>query len=129
MRELERTAADTSTHAPALAAGTLRIGIVRAGRVGTALARALRAAGHEVDGPAGRGEIPGGEAILLCAPVGEIGRAAGAVAAPARFVGHPIAATRRTTPRPARAGCSDRSSAPPWRTGSPLDRARRSPGR
>jgi len=93
MRELERTAADTSMHAPALAAGTLPIGIVGAGRVGTALARALRAVGHEVDGPARRGEVPAGEAILLCVPDGEIGVAATAVAGSARFVGHTSGAT------------------------------------
>ena len=103
MRELERIAADTSTHAPALAAGTLRIGIVGAGRVGTALARALRAAGHEVDGPAGRGETTAGEAILLCVPDGEIGSAAAAVAGSARFVGHTSGPTPLTALGPARA--------------------------
>ena len=103
MRELERIAADTSTDPPALAAGTLRIGIVGAGRVGAALARALRAAGREVDGPAGRGEIAGGEAILLCVPDGEIGSAAAAVAGSARFVGHTSGATPLTALGPARA--------------------------
>jgi predicted short-subunit dehydrogenase-like oxidoreductase (DUF2520 family) len=70
-----------------------RVGIVGQGRIGTALAKALREAGVEVEGPAGRGEVPGGEAILVCVPDGEISSAAQAVAGAARFVGHTSGAT------------------------------------
>jgi predicted short-subunit dehydrogenase-like oxidoreductase (DUF2520 family) len=92
MRELERNVADTSRSLPA-AAGSLRIGIVGRGRVGTALAAGLRRAGYSVDGPAGRGEVPDGEVVLLCVPDAEIEAAAEAVAGAARFVGHTSGAT------------------------------------
>jgi predicted short-subunit dehydrogenase-like oxidoreductase (DUF2520 family) len=69
------------------------VGVVGAGRLGTALAAALREAGHEVDGPAHRGERPRGEAIVLCVPDAEIPAAAAAVAGGARFVGHTSGAT------------------------------------
>jgi predicted short-subunit dehydrogenase-like oxidoreductase (DUF2520 family) len=72
----------------------LRVGIVGAGRVGTALARALRDAGVEVDGPLGRGERPAGcDAIVLCVPDSEISAAAEAVTAAAPLVGHTSGAT------------------------------------
>jgi predicted short-subunit dehydrogenase-like oxidoreductase (DUF2520 family) len=72
----------------------LRVGIVGAGRVGTALARALRDAGATVEGPLGRGERPVGcDAILLCVPDGEIGAAAEVVTAAAPLVGHTSGAT------------------------------------
>ena len=46
----------------------LRVGVVGPGRLGTALAAALREAGVAVDGPAGRGEIPAGcDAIVRSA--------------------------------------------------------------
>jgi predicted short-subunit dehydrogenase-like oxidoreductase (DUF2520 family) len=99
MRELERTAADNTEPGPAATAdgrrmaATLRIGIVGRGRVGGALARALRAAGHEVDGPAGRGQAPAGDVVLLCVPDSEIEPAAAAVAGAAPFVGHTSGAT------------------------------------
>jgi predicted short-subunit dehydrogenase-like oxidoreductase (DUF2520 family) len=70
-----------------------RVGIVGQGRIGTALAGALRAAGVEVTGPAGRGEVPAGDAILLCVPDAEIPSAAEAVAGAAPFVGHTSGAT------------------------------------
>ncbi|MEA2397218.1 MAG: hypothetical protein QOK25_774 [Thermoleophilaceae bacterium] len=92
MRELERTAADTSLTMPA-DAGPLRIGIVGAGRVGTALAAALRRAGHEVDGPAGHDGVPAGDVLLLCVPDAQIDAAAASVAGSAAFVGHTSGAT------------------------------------
>ena len=84
------------TNAPAAerpSRGRLRVGVVGRGRVGTALATGLREAGYEVDGPAGRGEVPRGEAIVLCVPDGEIRAAAGAVAGAAPLVGHTSGAT------------------------------------
>src|SRR5215210_4673903 len=72
----------------------LRVGIVGPGRVGTALARALRDAGVEVEGPIGRGERPAGcDAILLCVPDAEIAAAAEVVTAAAALVGHTSGAT------------------------------------
>lgn len=73
-----------------------RVGIVGRGRVGTALAEGLRRAGHEVDGPAGRGEAPDGDVLLLCVPDSEIEAACEAVAGAARFVGHTSGATPLT---------------------------------
>ncbi len=62
--------------------------IVGAGRLGNALAGALRAAGASVDGPLGRGaDAAGAEVALLCVPDGEIASAARAVA-PGPLVGH-----------------------------------------
>ena len=92
MRELERTAADTSSTMPATA-GPLTIGLVGAGRVGGTLASALRAAGHEVDGPAGRGCTPAGDVLILCVPDAQIEAAAAAVAGSPTFVGHTSGAT------------------------------------
>ncbi len=70
-----------------------RLAIVGQGRLGTALARALRAAGYTVNGPLGRGAQAGSaDAVLLCVPDGEIARAAAAVA-PGRLVGHCSGAT------------------------------------
>lgn len=74
----------------------LDIGIVGQGRVGGALACALREAGHRVDGPVGRGEGPAGDIVLLCVPDAEIGAAAAAVAGTARFAGHTSGATPLT---------------------------------
>jgi predicted short-subunit dehydrogenase-like oxidoreductase (DUF2520 family) len=69
------------------------VAIVGAGRLGTALSAALRAARLDVRGPLGRGESPdGAEAVLLCVPDGEI--AAGAAAlGPGPLVGHCSGAT------------------------------------
>ena len=68
MRELER---DSSFEAPA----ARHIVVVGAGRLGSALAEALCAAGYAVEGPLARGELPGGDAVpvLLCVPDREIG--------------------------------------------------------
>jgi predicted short-subunit dehydrogenase-like oxidoreductase (DUF2520 family) len=81
------TADDGSTSTPA------RIGIVGRGRVGSALAAGLRAAGHEVDGPTGRDEVPAGDVVLLCVPDSEIEAACATVAGRAAMVGHTSGAT------------------------------------
>jgi predicted short-subunit dehydrogenase-like oxidoreductase (DUF2520 family) len=73
-----------------------RCAVIGRGRLGTALASALLAAGLRVDGPLGRGESPADDAdvILLAVPDGEIERAAAAVPArPGRLVGHCSGAT------------------------------------
>src|ERR687896_2470490 len=86
---------DSLTTAPSGELGVSRVGVVGAGRLGTALAAALREAGVEVDGPAGRGEVPRGcEAIVLCVPDAEIPAAAATVAGAAPLVGHTSGATR-----------------------------------
>lgn len=62
--------------------------IVGAGRLGTALADALSAAGAPVAGPLGRGAAgAGADVVLLCVPDAEIASAAAAVAA-GPLVGH-----------------------------------------
>jgi predicted short-subunit dehydrogenase-like oxidoreductase (DUF2520 family) len=62
--------------------------IVGAGRLGTALAAALKAAGVEVHGPLSRGaDGAGAGVVLLCVPDAEIERAAAAIA-PGPLVGH-----------------------------------------
>jgi predicted short-subunit dehydrogenase-like oxidoreductase (DUF2520 family) len=86
---------DSLTSARQGDAGVSRIGVVGAGRLGTALAAALREAGVAVEGPAGRGEVPRGcEAIVLCVPDGEIPAAAATVAGAAPLVGHTSGASR-----------------------------------
>jgi predicted short-subunit dehydrogenase-like oxidoreductase (DUF2520 family) len=71
-----------------------RLGVVGAGRVGGALASALREAGVPVDGPAVRGEEPTRcDALVLCVPDAEIRAAAAAVAGAAPLVGHTSGAT------------------------------------
>ena len=99
MRELERTAAaETPSPAPRDVAS---VGIVGRGRVGRALAAALRDAGYSVAEPAGRGEVPAGEALLLCVPDAEIADAAAAVAGGAAYVGHTSGATPLSALEPA----------------------------
>jgi predicted short-subunit dehydrogenase-like oxidoreductase (DUF2520 family) len=68
--------------------------VVGAGRMGSALATALRAAGLEVTGPLRRGErCPlGTDCVLLCVPDAEIGKAAQAVPT-GPLVGHVSGAT------------------------------------
>lgn len=62
--------------------------IVGRGRLGTALVGALSAAGVEVAGPIGRGDVPGGAGlVLLCIPDGEIAPTAAAMR-PGPVVGH-----------------------------------------
>jgi predicted short-subunit dehydrogenase-like oxidoreductase (DUF2520 family) len=79
-----------------------RVGVVGAGRLGTALSTALREAGLDVEGPAGRGEVPRGcDAIVLCVPDAEIPAAAANVAGAAPLVGHTSGATPLTALAPA----------------------------
>ena len=78
-----------------------RIGVVGRGRLGSALAVALSSAGFDVSGPAGRGELPTGDAILLCVPDSEIPAAAAAVAGAAPLIGHTSGATPLTALGPA----------------------------
>jgi len=92
MRELER---DLPSRPPAGAprAPGRRLAVVGRGRLGRALADALRRAGYPVEGPLGRGaDGAGAEAVLLCVPDGEIAAAAAAVPA-GRLVGHCSGAT------------------------------------
>jgi predicted short-subunit dehydrogenase-like oxidoreductase (DUF2520 family) len=71
-----------------------RVGIVGAGRLGTALSAALREAGVRVEGPAARGEVPlGCQAIVLSVSDAEIPAAAATVAGAAPLVGHTSGAT------------------------------------
>ena len=100
MRELERNAADTPSSDSAWT-GPSRIGVVGAGRLGRALAGALERAGYVVDGPAGRGDVPAGDAIVLCVPDAEITGAARAVAGAASLVGHTSGATALSALNPA----------------------------
>jgi pantoate--beta-alanine ligase len=72
---------------------TPRIAIIGAGRLGTALAAALKAAGLTVSGPHGRGsDGEGADAVLLCVPDAQIPVAAAAVR-PGTLVGHCSGAT------------------------------------
>jgi predicted short-subunit dehydrogenase-like oxidoreductase (DUF2520 family) len=85
------------------------ISVVGRGRLGTALAGALRRSGLPVDGPLGRNETPrrtngdgpAVDAILLCVPDDEIERAAQAVAGLAPLVGHTSGATPLSALTPA----------------------------
>jgi predicted short-subunit dehydrogenase-like oxidoreductase (DUF2520 family) len=86
-----------------LESGTPGVGVVGSGRLGTALAAGLRGAGFQVDGPAGRGEVPHGEAVVLCVPDAEIPNAAAGVAGAARLVGHTSGATPLSALAPAKA--------------------------
>ena len=83
----------------------LRVCVVGAGRVGGAVARALRTAGYEVVGPVGRDtvvDLPAisrqidHEAVLLAVPDSEIAAAARQYAGVARFIGHTSGATPLT---------------------------------
>jgi len=86
MRELER---DLPT-----AFARTKVAIVGAGRLGRALAVALREGGQPIEGPLGRGEVPGAvDAVLLCVPDHEIAAAAAALphaAAPAHAASAPL---------------------------------------
>lgn len=72
-----------------------RVAVVGAGRLGTALAGALTAAGCQVEGPLGRGATgQGADLVLLCVPDREIEAAAAALAPRAGLlVGHCSGAT------------------------------------
>jgi predicted short-subunit dehydrogenase-like oxidoreductase (DUF2520 family) len=82
VRELDRITSEPTPE---------RCAIVGAGRLGHALAAALRDAGLEVEGPLGRGARPDAPVVLLTVPDGEI-RAA-AEATPAELIGHCSGAT------------------------------------
>ena len=76
--------------------------VIGAGRVGTALAAALREAGVEVEGPLGRGERPDtSRAVVLSVPDAEIPAAAEVAAGTARLVGHTSGATPLSALAPA----------------------------
>jgi predicted short-subunit dehydrogenase-like oxidoreductase (DUF2520 family) len=67
--------------------------VVGAGRIGTALASAFRAAGIDVDGPLGRDDaVPPTGPVLLCVPDAQI-RVAAAAIKRGRLVGHTSGAT------------------------------------
>jgi len=69
------------------------IAVIGAGRLGSALAAALRAAGLSVAGPLGRSpDVSGASLVLLCVPDGQIGAAAAAIP-DAPLVGHCSGAT------------------------------------
>lgn len=75
-----------------------RVAIVGGGRLGWALASALRAAGLTVAGPLGRDEAPEPcDAVILCVPDAEIAAAAAAAAFAAPLIGHTSGATPLTT--------------------------------
>ena len=72
------------------------IAVVGAGRLGTALTAALRAAGLSVTGPLGRApDVSGASLALLCVPDGQIAAAAAAIAGGSQgmLVGHCSGAT------------------------------------
>ena len=76
-----------------LTRGGTRLAIVGAGRLGTALAGALRETRFSVAGPLARGaDTAGCDAALLCVPDREIAAAAAAIA-PGLIVGHCSGAT------------------------------------
>ena len=82
--------------------GTSRLAVIGAGRLGSALARALRESGFEVEGPLGRGAAPRGcHAVVLCVPDSEIPAAAEAATAAAPFIGHTSGATPLSALAPA----------------------------
>jgi predicted short-subunit dehydrogenase-like oxidoreductase (DUF2520 family) len=85
MRELERDPSDDPS--------CCSLAIIGQGRLGTALAAALRDAGWQVEGPLGRGaDGAGAEVVLLCVPDDQIEPAASLIA-PGRLVGHCSGAT------------------------------------
>lgn len=71
----------------------LRVAVVGRGRLGSALAGALRRAGTQTSGPLGRGADTGDcQVVVLCVPDGVIADAAAGIA-PGRYVGHCSGAT------------------------------------
>jgi predicted short-subunit dehydrogenase-like oxidoreductase (DUF2520 family) len=87
-------------------ASAQRVAVIGAGRVGRALAVALAESGLAVEGPLGREQAPAScDAVLLCVPDIEIGRAAEWAAGRAPLVGHTSGATPLAAMEPAaRAG-------------------------
>jgi predicted short-subunit dehydrogenase-like oxidoreductase (DUF2520 family) len=86
MSELERDSSDDPSRCR-------RVAIVGRGRLGTALAEGLAAAGYELIGPLGRKpDVGGADAVLLCVPDQEIATAAATIAVGAP-VGHCSGAT------------------------------------
>ncbi|MBJ7328877.1 MAG: DUF2520 domain-containing protein [Solirubrobacteraceae bacterium] len=72
---------------------TRRWALIGAGRLGTALAAAMRDAGLSVQGPFGRGaDAAGADVVLLCVPDGEIAAAASCLT-PGVTAGHVSGAT------------------------------------
>lgn len=93
MRELERDSSSDDVWCP-------RLAIVGGGRLGGALASALRDAGYRIAGPLGRGaDASGTDAVLLCVPDDEIAHAARFIA-PGVVVGHCSGATGLDTLEP-----------------------------
>lgn len=105
-----------------------RVVVVGPGRLGRALACALRAAGRDVVGPLGRGERAEGDGVLLCVPDGEIPAAAAAVAGCAPLVGHTSGATPLAALEPALAAGADGLGLHPLQTFSGAE-GERSPAR
>ena len=89
MRELERNSTDIRPALPQ------RIAVIGRGRLGSALAPALRAAAVAVEGPLARAEAPAVpvDAVVLCVPDAEIERAAAGSAGWAPLIGHTSGAT------------------------------------
>jgi predicted short-subunit dehydrogenase-like oxidoreductase (DUF2520 family) len=92
MRELERDLPSDAS-APARFSAGPSLAIIGRGRLGAALASALRQANYEVEGPLGRGaDGHGADAVILCVPDSEIAAAA-ALVSPGAIVGHCSGAT------------------------------------
>jgi predicted short-subunit dehydrogenase-like oxidoreductase (DUF2520 family) len=85
VRELDRNPSETPP---------LSCAVIGAGRLGHALAAALRDTGLAVEGPLGRGADPDADVVLLTVPDAEIHAAAAALTPrKARFAGHCSGAT------------------------------------
>ena len=84
MRELDRIASESTPE---------HCAIVGAGRLGHALAAALRDAGIDVEGPLGRNARPEAPVVLLTVPDGEIRAAAESLPLNAQLIGHCSGAT------------------------------------
>ncbi|HEX8855611.1 MAG TPA: DUF2520 domain-containing protein [Thermoleophilaceae bacterium] len=91
-----------ATHAQLAQHGLRSIAVVGRGRLGTAIAPALRNAGFDVIGPLGRGERAAADAVLLCVPDSQIAAAAAAITGCAPLVGHTSGATPLSALEPAR---------------------------
>ena len=113
-----------STPQRATGAVPASVAIVGAGRLGTALARALRAAGAEVRGPLARGAVDGADAIVLCVPDCEIPGAAATVAGAAPLVGHTSGATGLDALEPAGAAAFGLHPLQTFAGGDPPERFR-----